>query len=263
MRKVITSEMRKLLQPLIGMLLFLIYQNTSAQTAEASSTIAKNIFQIELESVYTVQKEDDETMKSWSIPSALFRFGVINGLELQLNTPIIKEELWENDHLVHSLNKFDDIQFGLSLNLWKQEHIFPEASIMLRSILPTDSKFKDAKIGYIISLNLANSLSEKFLLTYNIGYAVETDNSKSAFYIVNLNFDASSKYHFFMETFGDFANNEFSSVNIVSGVGCNFNKQLTFDLSVANGINHSLFYVGGILTYALNTQKNKQNLAKN
>ena len=167
LRKVITSEMRKLLQPLIGMLLFLIYQNTSAQTAEASSTIAKNIFQIELESVYTVQKEDDETMKSWSIPSALFRFGVINGLELQLNTPIIKEELWENDHLVHSLNKFDDIQFGLSLNLWKQEHIFPEASIMLRSILPTDSKFKDAKIGYIISLNLANSLSLKnfYLLT--------------------------------------------------------------------------------------------------
>lgn len=248
--------MKKLLPLKIGILLLFICQNISAQTAETSSTIAKNTLQIELESVYTIQKENNEIKKSWSIPSALFRFGVTTNLELQLNTPIIKEELWEKDHLIHSLNKFDDIQLGLSLNLWKQQKLVPEASVMLRAILPTDSKFKIAKIGSIVSLNLANTISEKFLLTYNLGYVVETDSSKSVFYIVNLNFDATSKYHFFMETFGDFANNKFSSVNIVTGFGCNFNEQLTFDLSVANGINHNLFYFGGIFTYAFNTLKN-------
>lgn len=228
-----------------------------AQTAEASSTINKNVFQIEIESVYSIQKENSEKMKSWSIPSALFRFGIADGVEFQLNTPIIKEELWENDHLIHSLNKFDDIQIGVSLNLWKQQKTLPEASFMARAILPTDSNFKIDKIGSLISLNLSNKLSEKFLFTYNIGYAVETDNSKSAFYITNLSFEASSKYHFYMETFGDFANKDFNSVNIGTGVGYNFNEKLTLDLSMANGINHSLFYVGGIITYAVNTKKNK------
>ena len=256
MRKNIKLEMRKLFLNLIGILLLLICPTIYAQTVEAPSSIAKNILQIELESVYTIQNENNETKKSWSIPSVLFRFGVTTNLELQLNTPIIKEELWEKDHLIHSLNKFDDIQFGVSLNLWKEQHFIPETSIMVRAILPTDSQFKIAKIGSIVSLNLANTISEKFLLTYNLGYVVETDNSKSAFYIVNLNFDATSKYHFFMETFGDFGNNKFSSVNIVTGFGCNFNEQLTFDLSVANGINHNLFYVGGIFTYAFNTLKN-------
>lgn len=240
--------------PLQILLLLFICPIIFAQTAEGSSTIAKNILQIELESVYTIQKENNETIKSWSIPSALFRYGLLNGLELQLNTPIIKEELWEKDHLIHSLNKFDDIQVGLSVNLWKQQKLLPEASLMLRAILPTDSNFKIDKIGNIVSLNLSNLLSEQLVLTYNLGYAVEIDNSKSAFYITNLTYEASSKYHFFMETFGDFANNEFSSINIVTGLGYNFNEQLSFDLSMANGLNHNLFYIGGILTYALQTK---------
>lgn len=247
--------MKKILLLQFNIFLIFFSINLSAQTAEASSTVNKNILQIELESVYTRQKENDEIMKSWSIPSALFRFGLTNNIELQLNTPIIKEELWERDHLIHSLNKFDDIQLGISFNLWKQQNFIPEASLMVRAILPTDSKFKIDKIGSVTSINLSNSLTEKLVLTYNLGYAIETDNSKSAFYIVNLNFDASNKLHFFMESFGDFANKDFASKNILAGLGYNFNDQFTFDLSVANGINHNLFYVGGILTYAINIRK--------
>ncbi len=249
--------MKKLLLPLVGLLLLFNCPTSSAQTVEASSSITKNILQIELESVYTIQKENNSTIKYWSIPSALFRFGLTDGIELQINTPIIKEELWENDHLVHSLNKFDDVQVGFSVNLWKEKNLFPEASLMLRAILPTDSNFKIDKFGSLTSLNFSNFISEKLILTYNLGFVFETDNSKSAFYIANLTFAASSKYHFYAESFGDFANKEFTSFNVGTGLGFNFNEQLTFDLSVAKGINHSLFYVGGILTYALNTQKNQ------
>lgn len=226
-----------------------------SQTVEPSATIEPSILQIELESLYTTQKEDPNKMKSWSIPSALFRYGIIKGLELQLNIPIVKEKLWENDHLIHSLNKFDDIQVGFSFNLWKQKKIITEASLMVRAILPTDTKFELNKIGKICSLNLSNSISEKFSFNYNLGYALETDNSKSGFYIANISYEATSTLHFFIENFGDFNHKKLISHNINTGFGYNFNKKFILDFSVANGINHNMFYAGGIITWIINTKK--------
>lgn len=227
-----------------------------SQTVEPAASINKNTLQIEIESLYTIQKENNFVMKSWSIPSALLRFGLSEGFEVQLNTPIIKEELWKNDHLVHSLNKFDDIQVGFSVNLWKEKNILPEASIMIRAILPTDSEFKISKLGKICSVNFSNTLTKNLTFNYNIGYAVETDASKSGFYIANLTYSLSDKVHFFAENFGDFTNHKLIAHNLVIGVGYHFSNSFGFDLSVANGINHKLFYVGGIVTYVINTKKN-------
>jgi hypothetical protein len=228
-----------------------------SQTVEPSSSVNKNTLQIELESLYAIQKEANIELKSWSIPSALFRFGLSEKIEVQLNTPILKEELWENDHLVHSLNKFDDIQVGFSVNLWEEKKMLPEASIMIRAILPTDSEFKISKLGKICSINFSNSLTKKLTLNYNIGYAVETDASKSGFYIANFTYSFSDKMRFFAENFGDFTNHKLISHNINIGAGYDFSNNFAFDLSVANGINHNMFYVGGIVTYVLNTKKVK------
>ena len=70
------------------------------QTVEPAKGIEKNLFQIELETTYSEQSKNNETIRSFSIPSTLFRFGLTEKIELQLNTPIIKEELYENDHLI-------------------------------------------------------------------------------------------------------------------------------------------------------------------
>tara|TARA_R110001583_G_scaffold173582_2_gene327656 strand:- start:5528 stop:6265 length:738 start_codon:yes stop_codon:yes gene_type:complete len=234
-------------------ILFVVALN--AQTVEPSATIDKNILQIELESLYTIQKEGSEKINSWSIPSTLFRFGLLNGFELQLNTPIIKEKLWENDHLIHSLNKFDDIQIGFSINLWKENKLVPAASIMIRAILPTDKKFNLDKIGEIVSLNFSNKISEKISFNYNIGYAQETDNSKAGFFIANISYEASSKMHFFVENFGDFNNKNLISNNLNFGGGYNLSDNFMIDLSIAKGVNHNLFYTGGIITWVIDTSK--------
>lgn len=226
-----------------------------SQTAEPSVTINKNNLQIEFESLYTIQKEENIKITSWSIPSILFRYGATDNIELQLNTPILKERLWEHDHLIHSLNKFDDIQIGFSINLWKEKALLPEASLMVRAILPTSSKFQFNKIGKICSLNLSNSFTEKLSFNYNIGYAIETDATKTGFYIANINFDASQAIHFFIEYFGDFQSNKLISHNLNIGGGYNFNDYLTFDISIANGLNHNMFYVGGIVTWVIKLKK--------
>ncbi|MDO9274697.1 MAG: hypothetical protein Q7T92_04000, partial [Lutibacter sp.] len=99
--------------------LFAIQHNIQSQTVEPTTAINKNTLQIEIESTYSIQKETSEKITTWSIPNSLFRYGLLNGFELQMNIPIIKEQLWENDHLLQSLNKLDDLQVGFSADLWK------------------------------------------------------------------------------------------------------------------------------------------------
>lgn len=225
--------------------------NLIAQTAEPSATVDKNILQIELESLYTVQNEGSEKMKSWSIPNALFRFGIFNSVELHLNIPIVKEQLWKNDHLVQSLNKFEDFQVGFSANLWKEKKLLPQASIMIRLILPTD---KNYKLGKIVSLNLSNKISGNLTFNYNIGHIQETDNALSCFYIVNLTYQTSSKFHFFLENFGDLHNESLMSHNLNLGGGYNITEKLILDISASKGLNTNMFYAGGILTWIIKTK---------
>lgn len=244
--------MKFIYTPLLYFIIIPLFCNS--QTVEPSSTINYKTLQIEIESLYANQKEHNIKQTSWSIPSALFRFGAFKGVEIQLNTPIIKEQLWENDHLIHSLHKFDDVQFGLAINLWPENNILPETSLMIRAILPTNSKFNLEKMGKICALNFSNTISNTLNLQYNLGYALETDNTKSGFYIINLGYEASENWHFFVENFGDFDQKKLISTNLNFGGGYNFNEKMAFDISIANGLNHSMFYIGGILTFIINTK---------
>lgn len=230
--------------------------NIYAQIAEPSAGVDKYTLQIELEAQYANQNEGNESLTSWSIPSALIRYGLFKGVELQLNVPLVKENLYEKDHLVHSLNKFDHLQFGLSLDLWKQNKVLPEAALMARAIIPfeSDNNSYYKEIGTILSLNMSNKLSNKFNLSYNLGYVHETFGVNAGYYVVNLGYELNPKFHFFIENVADF-DNSIISQNINTGFGYNFNENMSLDYSIANGINHNLFYTGLIFTWAIKTKK--------
>ncbi|MHB1148134.1 MAG: hypothetical protein ACYC01_11150 [Lutibacter sp.] len=238
------------------LVLFAIQHSIQSQTAEPSAAINKNILQIEIESTYSIQKVGLEKTTCWSIPNTLFRYGLLNGFDLQVNIPIIKEQLWENDHLVQSLNKFDNLQVGFSVDLWKEKKLLPEASIMVRSIVPTDHKFAIDNIGKIVSLNFSNKISENLTLNYNIGHVEKTDSSSSCFYIANMSYLINSKLHFFIENFGDLHQKKLMSHNLNIGGGYNFTDKLILDIAVNNELNQHFFYAGGRLTWIINTKKN-------
>ena len=236
--------------------LFAIQHNIQSQTVEPSAAINKNIAQIEIESTYSMQKAGSEKIATWSIPNTLFRYGLLNGFELQVNIPIIKEQLWENNHLVESLNKLDDIQIGFSVDLWKEKKLLPEASIMARAILPTDQKFTIDHIGKTVSLNFSNKISENLAFNYNIGHVEKTDSSSSYFYIANLSYRINSKFHFFIENFGDLHHKKLMSHNLNFGGGHYISDKFIVDISVNNGLSRNIFYAGCRLTWIINTSKN-------
>jgi hypothetical protein len=226
-----------------------------SQIVEPSSGVDKQVFQIETEAQYAVQKEGMTKQVAWSLPSMLFRYGLLQDVELQLNVPLIIEQLYENDHLAHNINSLPQIQVGGSINLWNQSHVIPEAAFMAKVILPVKKGDQFLEDGAIIALNFSNTIIEKWSLNYNIGYVHGTDSTNTGYYIVNLTYDLNQNGHFFLENFCDFNSKTIFSQNINVGGGINVKKNIGLDFSVANGINHNLFYTSLRLTWVLNTKK--------
>jgi len=204
---------------------FYCYFISYSQIVEPSSGIDKQMLQIEMEAQYAVQEEDMQKIIDWSLPSMLFRYGLSNNVELQLNAPLVLEKLYEYDHLVRNSNRFSNIQLGTSLNLWKQKKILPETAFMARVILPINKNENSNKIGEILALNFSNAFLQNFALNYNIGYVHETDGSNAGYYILNLTYNLNQNVHFFIENFSDFkGNSSFSKFKFFSKPYCRWRR---------------------------------------
>ncbi|NDP27973.1 MAG: transporter [Flavobacterium sp.] len=217
--------------------------------------VDKNLLQIEMEVQYTVHKEAVEKYVAWSLPSFLLRYGLSKNIELQLNAPLLIEQWYENDNLVHNFNKFGNLQIGASINLWEQRNLIPATALMARVIFPLKKNEEFNVDGEIIALNFSNAINEKWILNYNIGFVHCTDNSNAGYYIVNLTYNLTQKTHFFIENSADFNTESIFYQNINIGGGLNFRKNMCLDFSVANGINHDLYYTGIRFTWVINTKK--------
>lgn len=230
------------------------YPISYSQIAEPSSVVDKYILQVEMEAQYALQKEGIEKIVTWCLPNSLFRYGLFKDVELQLNSPLIKEQFYVNDNLVNNTNRFTYIQTGASVNLWEQRNVIPEAAFMARIIIPVQKEEQFNKVGEIIAFNFSNSISEKFSLNYNIGFVRSCDNTNQGYYDVNLMCCLNQKNHLFIEIFSDFDAKSVSSHTINLGGGYAINKNVCFDMSMANGLNRNLFYTSLRLTWAINTK---------
>jgi hypothetical protein len=237
---------------LLFLLLFIYIPVLKAQTVEPSASVSKNMLQIELESIYSIGKDNFNKTKSLSTPNFLFRYGFLKNLELQLSVPIIKETYYDHNEKVYSTHKFDDTQLGFSINLWNKNKWLPQAAIMTRTFLHHQSNLNFRYVGQTFSLNLSNALSKNLNLNYNFGYAFEKNAEFSYFLITNLTYNLSSKWSAFFEYSGNKTDTNFLQ-NGLTGVTNQINNYLSFDFSISNGLNYSQFYIGGRLTWILKT----------
>ena len=224
----------------------------NSQSIESSSGIERNLLQLELETVYSTEKEAFEKTTAWSIPNILVRFGLSNNVELQLHTPFTKEICYEDNVLISNVFDFDEVELGMAINLWKQKKIIPEASIMARIITSTNN-IDFNNIGNVISLNFSNTLSEKVSLNYNVGTVTDIDKNTNAFYILNLDYQPNPKFHLFFENSSDFTFENTASNCMSIGFGLGLKPNISLDYSASKSLKHKMFYTGVILTWVIDT----------
>lgn len=211
---------------------------------ESSSTISVNNLQIEAGLQYTEVPGSDELLA----PSVLFRYGLIDILELRLVTEFttIKNELTKK-----SINGLTDIQLGMKVQLLKKEGA-PEIAFLSHVVIPTAKDALSAqKTGVINKLSIAHNLFKKISIGYNIGYDNFGEGSGNFTYSLAIGTSISDKIGMYIEPFGEFTDFNKSIANFDFGFTYLFNKNLQADISYGTGLNNSMNYYSTGISYRI------------
>jgi len=226
---------------------------SNAQTIIYSNKVEKDILQIELYSDQTVNRSASNKTVNWSLPSALFRYGLSERIELQLVTPFILEQI-HTDNAIHTKHFMNKMQVGAIVNIFKRNKWIPETSFTYRSIVPFESEETVEKISHLVSLNLSNKLSEKLLLNYNFRYKINPQTENSEQFAANLGYDVSKKFQVFAETSFDIISSTVQSNLLVGGLAYTLMKDLFLNLYYGNCLKQQTTLIGGIVTWRFNTK---------
>ena len=222
-----------------------------SQTLESSACIEKNTVQIELESQYRVEKEGRLREGAWVDPGALIRLGVTDNMELQLGVPVVQEWGVGENETVSSLHRFGASQLGVTLNLWNEGRVIPEGAVMARAVIPMNGGLDFNALGTLVSLNLSRALAAGFNLGFNVGAVTSAEEGSAGFYIANLDYAPNGKIHCFLE-YSNALQKACAPLNtLCAGFGLGLTDSIAVDFSIARGLDHAMFYTGGILTWVL------------
>ncbi|MGB7842061.1 MAG: hypothetical protein WBL21_04680 [Salinimicrobium sp.] len=219
-----------------------------SQTVEPSSTVGRSQIQTELATSFSQLDVNGTTTQSWA-PGTLFRYGVSNMVELQLNFQAIQEKLVEVDKPVFSEVSFQNPEVGLAIHLWEEKGIIPEASIMTRIGIPYERPFSPSGLEGILALNLSQAVYNNLVFNYNVGFLYIERFVESVFLVSNLSFEPVSKFHFFIENVVDKNRQGDLSGSLAAGGGYNFSESVILDLSAGNNLHDPGLFAGLILTW--------------
>ena len=195
---------------------------------EGTHVLLKNKFQIE--SGYLITNSDNYL-------NTLLRYGVLNKIELRINSNIITG-LVNNE----KRTAFGNLELGLKFNIFNSINSSTKVSFLSHLSLPNKREFSNKDPISLNRILLSHDLTESFQIGYNLGYNIGFNNQINNF-IYTLVFSKSiQKLGVFIEVFGE----ESSGVSKSywdAGVIYSLTDNLQADLSFSRGINNKSNYI--------------------
>ncbi|MBT8229489.1 MAG: transporter [Bacteroidia bacterium] len=201
---------------------------------ESATAVPKNAFQLESGILVSHEGEDFREILS---PTNLFRYGLFENLELRLTYDFMQ---LKSDEKRISQTGFGDIQAGFKYQFYRNGKT--EIAILSHLVFPsgTGESFSQGSYASINKLAIAHTLSDRFNLSYNLGYDYF---DKGVFtYSLALGIGLNDKIGYYIESYGE-ADNEAHLSNMDTGFTYLLNDTLQFDFSFGTGINVDMNYL--------------------
>jgi hypothetical protein len=199
-----------------------------------TKTLSKNTFQAELG--FRRIKVDDED-KVWRTPNALLRYGLLDKLELRLETTN------ENQTLVSknvSRKGIRPVELGVKVNVIETRNEGFSTSVVGQVGLPTvaSSNHQLDKAYHRIRLLLENKITDKLRLNYNFGSDWDSEEQEQNWvYSFTPELEVADNFETFVEVFG-YAKKGNTPENIFDAGFAYFpSKKTKLDLSAGVGLN--------------------------
>ncbi len=184
---------------------------------KTESSVAVPLGSIQVETGFSYKFDSQEIMDETSLGYAetLIRYGLFEGVELRLAMDYSTLSYGIPDSPVQIQQKgLSPLALGTKINLTEQEGLIPEIALLAHvqvSVFASDFS-RDNAIPELI-LAASHTITKRFSLGYNIGMVWEdNDMSPTKNYSIAAGFGISDKIGFYVETFGNFGNEEFQNL---------------------------------------------------
>ena len=199
---------------LIVVSLFVLVESTFAQVepispdrpdqTESPNVIPLKSFQFEAGFVFEKNSQNGTTVKNYSYPSVLMRYGVLNNLELRMQVENTNETSEENG-LSSSKKGISPVSLGFKMNACDEKGLRPAIGFEINFTLPNlaSKEFKNDFTGTSILLAMQNSITDKFSAGYNLGASWDGNTPEPTFfYTLSLGYEFSKRISGFAEVYG-------------------------------------------------------------
>jgi hypothetical protein len=171
---------------------------------ESPNVIPLKSFQFEAGFVYEKNSQNGSTVKNYSYPSVLMRYGVLNNLELRMEVENTNETTEENG-LSSSKKGISPVSLGFKMNACDEKGLRPAIGFIVNLSLPNlaSNEFKNNFVGTSVNLALENSITDKFSAGYNLGASWDGNTPEPTFfYTLSLSYEFSKLVSGFAEVYG-------------------------------------------------------------
>jgi outer membrane putative beta-barrel porin/alpha-amylase len=217
------------------------------------STVIQKHLQIESGIYYEYDKVKDTEFKTdnFLYPATLFRYGLLNNIELRLEADIAAIS-WAEGNIKQSESGLNPIIIGTKIYICKQKKSRPETAFMFSLTLPYFGResFQPNYPAPGFALYFQNIINSKLSIGYNLGMQWSGNDANPVSYITfSPGFSFTKKIGGFIEAYSYFSKGAVPDFRCDAGLTYTPVKNLQFDVYGGPGISgptKNYFISGGI-----------------
>ncbi|RDV15891.1 transporter [Pontibacter diazotrophicus] len=211
------------------------FETDRPDQAEAASLVPRGTLQLETGFFLQEDTEMGVEQKIRAYPTALVRLGVLNWLELRVQSAL-RDSVMERRTRFRT-SGFAPLTLGAKVKLWDEQGLRPQAALMTMVTLPIGSRaFRPENPDPNFRALFKNSLTDNLALSYNLVYGwVGGDPVKG--YAVSLGYDITDKLTAFGEVYGDKQKGEEAEHAVDGGLMYMLLPNLQLDVAAGRALN--------------------------
>ena len=206
-------------------------QLTSERPDQTESSLVLSKGHVQIETGISI--EDSE-----SNINTLFRIGIIDGIEMRLNSNYLI-----NDDISNlKKSSFSDFEIGAKFKILDEDNNRIKIGFLTHLSVPTAPEiYSYNEYGLLSRLLVSHDIKNDSQIGYNIGY--NKYNNYDGQFIYTLVYGKSlGSFGVFFEIFGEESSNN-SNLNFDSGITYLVDNDKQLDLSIGRGLNSDMFYI--------------------
>jgi hypothetical protein len=218
--------------------------------SESAVTVSRGALQIETGFTYENLIEDNIEAKNYSVAGTLFRYGIIENIELRFGTAYLITKTQ------NSIDGLGDFLAGIKINFFKEDAQLIDFGILAHALLPLGSSaFNPDKVEPEIIAAFSKSLTDNFSTSLNFGASWNSEIEETfLIYSSAIGFAVNDNLSAFIEVYG----NVFSSYkpihNFDGGITYLLSEDFQLDVSAGKGISgiDSFWFLAGGFSFRIN-----------